>query len=135
MLRVPNAVWVKLGKKTKATHWTLWRFLITPAVILSVVGITIMITVHLATGLNPAATTAVTWDGQRCQAAKAAEVNWDQLPDSLLLCVPLDARCLPERLIGVKEGQLILQTQSGTQRLSPPSDCLLYALSNCLSTN
>lgn len=134
MLRVPNAVWVKLGKRTKATHWALWRFLITPAVILSVVGITIMVTVNLTTtGLSPAATAAVSWEGETCQAVRT--VNWKQLPHSLTLCVPLDARLPPERLIGLKDSQIVLLSQSGHSRLSFPSDCLLYSLSNCLKTN
>ena len=131
MLRVPNAVWVKLGKRTKATQWALWRFLITPALILSVVGITIMVGINLETGPNPGSTSAVSWEGQTCQAVKTT----DQLPHSLTLCVPLDARLPPERLIGLKDSQLVLQSQSGHFRLSFPSACLLYSLSSCLKTN
>lgn len=42
MLHIPDAVWRKIAKKTRGTHWALWTYLITPAAILSIVGVTVI---------------------------------------------------------------------------------------------
>ena len=66
MLHLPDEVWRKVSRYTKGTHWALWTYLITPAAILSLVGVLIISTVSFSQSSQSTSTWSLPSDCQPC---------------------------------------------------------------------
>lgn len=127
-------MWVKLGKKTKPTHMALWRFLITPTLILSLVGVTIIVAVDV-TMPNAGATSGVAWEGQTCADIREIDRISKEWTGSLVICMPVDPQEPPGLVVDFTPKHLLIRSELGLTRTYPMSSCRLYSLSACINTN